>query len=456
MSHKISVLPDKTPLDTNGVIGEITEEVNCIDLNSIQSVGIELNPRKWDFVHYYPPLGSLPPINSAELGFLRESIDQPLALYFHIPFCSGLCIYCYYMKYEKPTRELVDKYLNYLHKEFLLIPEKVRAQKIHSVMIGGGTPTFLNEEQITYLFKIIKDNFNINSDIEISFEASPETITIEKLLLLKKVGVNRLSIGIQSFDDSILKKINRRHTSGESLASIYKIQKADFGNYNIDIMYGLPYQTIEQVCCDLEFLNEIKPPSISFYQLWFSPEKPFGPNLPIEFISERNFPDIKKILAMKMIIRNFMRTLGYYQDQTCWFIKSARERCNQQVFRWENNSYLGFGLSSYGYYKDWAYMNCENIKGYFKMIDEGFPPVYRAKRLSREEITTRAFVLGLKLTEGIDVYSFRRKYGESSLSFFTDKLTRLENTGLLSVSDSRITFTELGRLFDDEVCRQFF
>ena len=455
-NEKIISLINMAYPEPRQLLGQAAHKVNRIDFKSLVEVGINIDPTKWDFVHYYPLLGSLPVFEGGDTMFDEEEADDsPIALYFHIPFCTGLCIYCYYMKYEKANERIVDEYLDYLNKEISLVPEKVRSRSIHSIMIGGGTPTFLNEKQLVRLFRILSDNFNIKDGIEISLEASPETITIEKLQLLKELGVNRVSLGIQSFDDNILRKINRRHTSGDALASVYKINKSGFSNYNIDVMYGLPEQNMEQLCRDMDIVREIKPPSICFYQLWFSPEKPFGPSLPIDFLPKHFFLDINTVFTMKVLIREFMNSLGYHQDQICWHIRSEHERCKQQVFRWENNSYLGFGLSSYGYYNGWSYSNFESLNDYYKSIDEGSPPIKKGKRLSRREEIRRAFVLGLKLTEGIDTYSFQKRYGVNSLSPFLEKIKELRSLALLRLN-SRIELTETGKLFDDEVCRQFF
>ena len=233
-------------------------------IKGLMSLEIDLFPSNYGFVRYFPPLDDLPKVQTnkdREIGF--ENITGKLALFVYIPFCTGKCSYCFYLKKVNAPKKEVNEYLECLKKEAEISSKRINGHRISSVYVGGGTPTYLDAEQLKGLFRIMNSAFDILIDGSFTFEASPETLDKEKINILLDNSVKRISMGIQSLDDKILASIERRYTSKEAIKKIMLLKK-NAPSFNLDFIYGLKNQTTLDVMNYLDLIKEIQPPSVTF------------------------------------------------------------------------------------------------------------------------------------------------------------------------------------------------
>ena len=316
------------------------------------------------------------------------------SVYIHIPFCESICSYCDFCKFLK-NDEWINKYLIALEKE---IKSKYKGEEIETLYIGGGTPSCLNIEQLSKLFKIIKI-FNKSKNIEFTFECNIENITEEKLKLLYENGINRLSIGIQTFKEKYLSFLNRNHTKDNIVEKINLAKKIGFKNINIDLIYGLPNQTLEDLNSDIdEFLN-LDITHISTYSLIIEPNTKI-------FID--NYKNIDEDLdyGMYKLICNKLKDNGYNHYEISNFSKEGYESRHNLTY-WNNNEYYGFGLGASGYIDNIRYYNTRNFNKYLKgeYIKESY-------KLDLKETMENEFILGFRKINGIDKNTFYKKYNK--------------------------------------------
>jgi len=240
-------------------------------IDKLHGLGIfkmfEMGNKSSQIVVTYPPLEKLDDYRGEE--FL-EGISGKSVLYVHIPFCTGICTYCNYSRTAVSEKdEKIKNYLDYLDKESSLLKSEIELEKIpvESIYIGGGTPTLLGEEDLEKLLKIIERDFSLANEGEYTIEGSPETITIGKVALAKFYGVNRVSIGVESFNDGILERIGRRHDVVGVFEAIESIRKAGISEIDIDLIRGLPNYSVEMVINDIDFIKRLNVPSVTSYQL---------------------------------------------------------------------------------------------------------------------------------------------------------------------------------------------
>jgi len=437
---------------TPNIINEAFSFVNGLSLDKIHGLGVRNSARDFDFIYGYPPIQMLPRVQESN-GVFAKQISEMISLYIHIPFCSSICSFCYFKKFSLNSEDEVEKYLLYLNKEIKLLQPILANKRIHSIFIGGGTPSILTSEQISKVWYMVYNNFTIDSSTEITFEVSPGTITPEKLAILKDFGITRISIGIQSFNDKILEFMNRDHDASTAIKAVESIRRAGFHNFNVDIIFGCPGQTFDELMDNLKKVVSLDIPSITFYQLWA------GVDTPIRTVPLNLFPTEKQILVTKQIIKSYMELSGYLRDKTDWFIKSQEYKYRQQDHKWSNKDFLGIGLSSYGYFNNYYYRNACDFRTYFAYLDQGKLPIKFAKQLGAEDTKRRAIILGIKKQEGLEIAAFQDRYAERPVnqkSIFANTIAKLINADILEFSNGNLRMTYVGYLFGDSVCKVFF
>jgi oxygen-independent coproporphyrinogen-3 oxidase len=352
---------------------------------------------------------------------------------------------------------VVEKYIKHLKCELEILSDipflnNVRLANLH---IGGGTPTFLDNKHIVDLMSFIRYHFEIANDAEITWESSPETIIREhaaKLETLLENGVNRLNIGIQAFEDHLLRICNRRHSAADAEQSIKNARKAGFTNINIDLIYGLPNQTIEDWQHTLDKVAELLPESVTIYHLRCHPDSKFA-----DFSIEK-FPPENTCLLMQIYGYEKLKNIGYTQIQPCQFVLSSKYNNRYVIDKWgKGTEFLGVGVSAYGYINDYIYVNHRRLKFYNDTVASKKLPVCLGKRLSLEQKMAKAVILGLKvLPSGVNPKDFKEKFGITINEVFGKVLTRLEKLGLVEITPASIRLTPIGVLFADEVCTVFY
>lgn len=415
---------------------------------SLLKAGYNIFPGYYNFVHYFPTLQCLPAYDESKIKFQRN--NNKISLYIHIPFCSSSCLFCFYKKRINPEVLLISNYLKAIEAEALMYNKNKYIDKIKTIYIGGGSPSFLSVEEINFLFKIIFKSFDVSEVEEITFEVEPETINPNKLRCLKDNGVTRISIGLQSFNNSILKYYRRKHTAEDALNAIKQIEKFNFKTFNIDLMFGLLNQTIEDVNGSIEIIKKLHPPSITYYQLWYaSPIK-------IDNLSwEDKTVSLELIFKMRNVINNSLLELGYTINNQTWYVKEDKDQCKHYNFTWRNNSFLGLGASAYSYIEDKSFWNYSNINDYIKKTKKGEFPIQYAKNISSTENATRNFLLGLKTEDGINIDAIQKKYKVFLKKDTLASINSLIKSGYMLKKQNKIIFSNQGIIWGDAILSKF-
>jgi len=365
------------------------------------------------------------------------------AFYIHIPFCKKKCNYCDFVSIaayctDKDT-DYTDKYLSALAKEIdMSVPSTLNPQPA-TVYIGGGTPSVLSEKQLQFLFeKLFSRSFGYNCEnsiiSEITFEINPESITEQKLKILKDYGVNRLSIGLQSFNDKILNFLGRVHTVKDFLICYDTARKIGFENINIDLIFGIPGQTAENWSSALKSAVQLKPEHISIYSLTI--EK--GTN----FFETGLQKDDDIDADMYKFAIDYLEKHGYHHYEISNFAKPGFE-CRHNINYWKNGGYLGFGLGAVSYINGIRIKNTENLADY---LNGKFRSDF--EELNCEQKMSEDLMLGLRLTDGLEI-------SDTIKEKFSEKISNLKNDGLLKEQNNFLKLTDKGIMFANCVFREF-
>lgn len=319
-------------------------------------------------------------------------IKKDKSVYIHIPFCDSICSYCDFCKFLK-NDEWIYKYLESLEKE---IKSKYNSEIVETLYIGGGTPSCLNILQLNKLFDIIKI-FNKSKNLEFTVECNIENITKEKLELLYKNGVNRLSIGIQTFNKKYLEYLNRNHTKEEVIEKIRLAKKIGFNNINVDLIYGLKDETIDDLVYDIDKILELDINHISTYSLIIEPHTKLYIN------NEKNIEEDLDYDMYNIIIK-ILESNGYKHYEVSNFAKDGYESKHNLTY-WNNAEYYGFGMGASGYINNIRYDNTRSINEYFKGNY-----VLNSHKLDINETIENEFILGFRKIDGINKEEFYKKY----------------------------------------------
>ena len=373
-----------------------------------------------------------------------------LGLYIHIPFCVTKCKYCDFNSFKIDLNEKI-KYLNYLGEEMKLYKEEIKNREIDSVFVGGGTPSILNENEINILFEKIKENFNIKSNAEITMECNPGTLTLNKLKVMKKSGVNRLSIGLQAVQNHHLKYIGRIHTFEEFEKNYHDAKQMGFDNINIDLMYALPNQSREDWMESLEKVVKLNPTHISAYSLILEE------NTELFKMYERdefNLLDENADIEMYEYTIDYLKSHGYNQYEISNYAKDNFE-CKHNVLYWKCEEYVGIGASASGYFNGIRYNNICELDNYEKMILEGEKPIEWEENLSIKDEIEESIFLGLRMNEGIQISDFKEKYNFDFEKEYKNEIEKLSKMELIEIDNNRMKLTQKGREISNSVFVEF-
>lgn len=384
----------------------------------------------------------------AERNKIMDRKEQELELYAHIPFCVRKCGYCDFLSgtAEESTREA---YLLALAREIRRAGQDAEECRAVSVFFGGGTPTVLTGGQLSRLLSEIKKSFRLAGDCEITLEANPGTLDPEKLRLCREAGFNRISIGCQSADNRELRRLGRIHTWEEFLEGFRQAREAGFSNINVDLMSGIPGQTLVSWETSLRKTAELGPEHISAYSLILEEGTPFYKNrekldLPDEDTERRMYERTGEILeeygCRQYEISNYARE-GY--------------RCRHNLGYWTGREYLGLGLGASSLWRDTRFRNTDSMEEYLK--DSGNLPKIRREeeKLSASDRQSEYMILGLRLTEGISLAGFRETFGTDVRKVWPGVLEKYEGYGLLEEAAGRLKFTGEGISLSNVVLAEF-
>ncbi|MBP6059274.1 MAG: coproporphyrinogen III oxidase family protein [Candidatus Saccharicenans sp.] len=358
----------------------------------IKTYGFSIDPLSYDFVYSHIPVGRLYKANDKLLpGKIFKEFKEESTFYIHIPFCQRRCAYCYFVKEPFSDSDALKEYLDYLKKEVDIVKQLIKKDNIKSIYIGGGSPSILNEKQIEFLFNNIIAPIKTDG-IEIAVELHPENTTKEKLKTLKENGVTRVSLGVQTFDDTILSRMNR---CNGNLKEVIELVKSQFDNWNVDMIYGLPGQTPCIIEKDIEKILQYDPPSLTWYQLWYAPRKKDHQILMSKFPREA-FMSREEIIKTRLLIDTKMREKDYKNYSGEWYVKNNNNYTTYERFKIEAKGNIGIGLGIYQYYGDYIFENTEDLNEYKYWLDQNILPIKWYRRMSPAEKTIRKICMNIK------------------------------------------------------------
>ena len=365
-----------------------------------------------------------------------QNDKKALSLYIHIPFCVRKCIYCDFL--SEPLcghdHKRVSEYVDALCSELLSYKDIADRYIVETIFIGGGTPSLVDEAYILQIMQTVREVFAISGDAEITIEANPGTITRSKLDTYKACGINRLSIGLQSANDDELKLLGRIHNFDQFLAGYDMAREAGFRNINIDIMSGLPGQSLHSYLETIERVLRLSPEHISSYGLIVEEGTPLYDNrelldtLPDEETDRRMYKATGRILEMA----------GYHRYEISNYALPGRE-CRHNIVYWRLKEYLGFGVGAASYFRGARFTNTDDMDIYNKK-----PVRYIDETVDADRLMEEYMFLGLRVTQGVSAAEFYDYFGRSIYDIYGDVIDRYKGLGLLKDDSGMVSLTGQG------------
>ena len=379
---------------------------------------------------------------------------EELGIYIHIPFCMQKCLYCDFVSYINKS-ECVKEYINCMIKEIQSYDFK--KYNITTIYIGGGTPSFIESDYIKEIINVIQNKLEKNDtrweDIEITIEVNPGTVTLEKLNDYKTVGINRISLGLQATQDRLLKQIGRIHNYKDFLEAYELLKRVGFNNINVDLMIGLPNQSIKDLKESLEKIIKLNPNHISVYSLIIEDGTPISILLDEEKIK---LPDEEIERQMYWYVKNKLELNGYNHYEISNFSKKGKES-KHNLNCWKQKQYIGIGAAAHSYFKDIRYSNTNNIEEYIKNIKENNIEKNRKieEKQTIEDKKNEFMMLGFRMIEGVNIADFKAKFVDNPLYVYREKIKKLTDEGLIEVDLNNIKLTNKGLDLANVVFEEF-
>ncbi|WP_339271909.1 radical SAM family heme chaperone HemW [Paenibacillus sp. FSL K6-1330] len=372
------------------------------------------------------------------------------AVYIHIPFCTNKCFYCDFNSYVLKDQPVMD-YLRALDKEMELTVQANSPGRIKSIFVGGGTPTVLKPNEMEYFLQSVKRHFpEWWDDIEFSMEANPGTTDLEKLSVMREGGVNRISFGVQAFQNSLLTGIGRIHDTDDVYRSLENARRAGFENMSIDLMFGLPNQTLDMLAESVDKALELGLPHYSIYSLKVEENTLF------HTMYQRNqlpLPDEEDELNMYLLLMERMQAAGYKQYEISNFAKPGFESRHNMTY-WRNEDYYGLGAGAHGYVGRQRHVNIKGVNPYNEAANQGLPRL-ESFEVSREEAMEDFLMVGLRVLDGVSRSRFRQQFGTSMEEVFAGPLNKMVSAGLLDSTEDGYKLSSKGILFGNDVFAEF-
>ncbi|MDD4874175.1 MAG: radical SAM family heme chaperone HemW [Dehalococcoidales bacterium] len=371
-----------------------------------------------------------------------------IALYIHIPFCLRKCKYCSFISYRSRESDF-PSYIKALKKELSL---RACVCNIGSVYFGGGTPSLLSPEQLSEILSSVKKHYLVANNAEITIEANPGTVNAAYLAAIKKVGINRLSLGIQSFNDTELTMLGRIHNAAEARDAVADARSAGFDNLNVDLIYGLPGQTIEEWRDSLEEAIQLSPEHISQYALTLEPEEPL-----FKEIKAGKLPDISLDVTASQyqMAENILQNHGYIHYEISNWSKPGKE-CRHNLVYWQGAEYLGLGVAAHSYIERRRTGNTDDIDRYTASLSQNVLPLLIVdEKINFDLEIAESIILSLRLCRGINIKDFEKQFGIDIMKNYTKRIEELREYELIEFDEGYMRLTSKGRLLGNEVFWRF-
>lgn len=381
---------------------------------------------------------------------MRHISETPASVYIHIPFCTNKCHYCDFNSYVLKGQPVMD-YLDALEREMERTASLVPPGRIDTIFVGGGTPTVLLPDQMESFLRRVRTYFpNWADGMEFTMEANPGTTDPDKLAAMKEGGVNRLSFGVQSFDNGLLERIGRIHNTDDVYRSLDNARAAGFTNLSIDLMFGLPGQTAELLRASVERALELQLPHYSIYSLKVEENTLFHT---LYERGELSLPEEEEEYEMFLIILEQMRAAGYEQYEISNFARPGFDSRHNSAY-WLNRSYYGLGAGAHGYMRGVRHVNIKGIQPYIEATRGGLPILERHE-VEPAEAMEDFMMVGLRLLRGVSGEEFAAQFGIGLEEVFGGVLHRLVAKGLLERTERGYRLTKEGLPLGNEVFAEF-
>ena len=395
---------------------------------------------------------------------IGEKTLKARSIYIHLPFCKSICPYCDFASYANKSAEMKATYLAALKTEIRAVGELLgnifcnggaeSASKftIDTVFFGGGTPSIHSSREIEEILNVLKEYVVFSDDVEITLEANPGTVDLEKLQAFKDIGINRLSIGAQTFNQDILSKLARGHTVEETFEIIDLIKKVSFKSWSFDLIYGLPHQSLDDWKSTLELALEKGSPHLSAYALSIEPITPFG-----SIYGSSEHPDLageEALAEMYEVCNQMLKERGLNRYEVSNWAKGGHESRHNLCY-WKADEYLAFGLSAHGYLRGYRFAHTRDIEEYIRLFTQPVDIIQKALRtgtiyedykfIGKKEALEEEIMLGLRLSTGLE------KRNEILSLLNREKINTLINEGFILEYPDRFSLSEKGYFLSNGV-----
>ena len=378
--------------------------------------------------------------------------NEPIGLYIHIPFCESKCNYCNFNTYAR-LEWLAPSYVDALTTELRLWGDVLGHPQARSVFFGGGTPSWLPADAIARVLDVSREAFRFLPDAEVTAEANPGDVTSEKLGDWREAGINRVSLGVQSFADDLLRLLSRRHTAAEAVEAYRLVARSGFQSASIDLVYGLPTQSLDVWHATLQRALELGPLHISLYALTVEEGTPLWSE-----VHSGSLPQPEPDLAAEMYTtaEEMLAGSGYRHYEISNWAQPGHE-CRHNLLYWRNEPFLGVGPGAHSYLEGERFWNIKSPNEYVRRLAEPAPspddiPVVEERHAVTEaEELSETLILRLRLDEGVDPAKLIEGFGEATVGAHLETLRRFQEAGLVAQENGRFRLTSRGRLLSNEL-----
>jgi oxygen-independent coproporphyrinogen-3 oxidase len=398
----------------------------------------------------------------------EDPIPAPLSLYLHIPFCDTICYYCGCSKLVTKDKSKATHYIELLKQEIKLQGALfAKDRQVTQIHWGGGTPTFLSDKEIDDIIKCIRENFDVatGNEVEFAIEVDPRTVDTQRLKNLRDQGFNRISFGVQDFDQCVQKSVNRIQSTQEIKQHIHDARKLDYQSINIDLMYGLPNQSTDSFSQTLDTIIELNPDRIAIYNYAHLPEM-FKPQ---RRINEEDLPSPEEKLNIMQLCIDKLQDAGYVYIGMDHFAKSSDSLVKAQQEGSLHRNFQGYstnadcdmialGVTAISRIGNNYSQNVRTIDEYEKCLKQNKIPVFRGIELEADDVLRREIINQLMCNNKLDIKQLEEKWGIDFTTYFRSSLKNLQqmaDDGLLEIEKNRIIVTSSGRLLARSICMQF-
>ncbi|MFP4458063.1 MAG: radical SAM family heme chaperone HemW [Candidatus Zixiibacteriota bacterium] len=364
------------------------------------------------------------------------------AIYLHIPFCVKRCDYCSFYSIEYNHRDIVN-YCKALKKEIQIQAKLFQNKIIDTIYFGGGTPSVMETSQVDSIFESLNRYFNISAACEITFELNPKTVDKEYLQMLRKVGINRLSIGIQSLNNKELELLGRIHDSQKAIKALEDAREANFDNISVDIITAIPGQSKKDIRKSLEIITDYSPEHISIYDLSIDKGTKIS-----ELVNSKTLKANDNDKELYYFAIDFLAKAGFEHYEISSFAKKGFQSKHNNKY-WERNSYIGLGASAHSMIADVRFNNPADMQKYLYKLDKNELPSENIEFLTYKDIISEFIMLGLRKTDGIDIGSIPKttKYGKQLLG----NIQELIRMGYLTQNNKKVAISHSHLFISNEI-----